>query len=69
MKANLDKCHLLLSTTEAFNPQISETLKFEKHLTTNCQKANRKLNALARVTPDMDLQKRQILMYAFVKSV
>ena len=76
MKANLDKCDLLLSTTEAFNFQISETiiynshsrkllgvtvdnkLKFEKHITTICQKANRKLNALARITPSMDLQKR-----------
>ena len=25
-KANLDKCHLILSTTETFNSQISETL-------------------------------------------
>ena len=73
MKANLDKCHLLLSITEAFNFQISETvihnshsrkmlgvtfdnkLKFEKHLTTLCQKANKKLNALARVISYMDL--------------
>ena len=66
MKANLDKCCALLSTAEAFNLQISETviqnshsrkllgvtfdykLKFEKHVTTICQKANRNLNALAR---------------------
>ena len=81
MKANLDKCHLLLSTTEAFNFQISETvihnshsrkllgvtfdnkLKFEKHITIICQKAN-----LARVTSYMDLQKRRILMNAFFNS-
>ena len=68
MKANLDKCHLLLSTTEAFNFQISEAiidkshlkkllgvtfdnkLRCEKHITTIFQKANRNLNALARVT-------------------
>ena len=67
MKANLDKYYLLLSTTEAFNFQISETvihnlhsrkllgvtldnkLEFVKHITTLCQKAIRKLNALARV--------------------
>ena len=75
MKANLDKCHLLLSTTEEFNFQTSETvihnshstkllrvtfdnkLKFEKQITTVCQKANTKLNTLARVTPYMDLKK------------
>ena len=75
MKANLDKCYLLLSTTEAFNFQISETvihnsysrkllavtfdnkLKFEKHITTICQKANRKLNALQRVSYYMAYKK------------
>ena len=73
MKANLNKCHLLLSTTDAFNFEISETvirnsnskkllgvtfdnkLKFEKHIITICQRANRKLNALARLTPYMEL--------------
>ena len=72
MKANLNKCHLLLTTTDAFNFSISETvirnsnskkllevtfnneLKFEKHITI-CQRANRKLNALARLTPYMEL--------------
>ena len=69
MKANLNKCHLLLSTTDAFNFEISETvirnsnskkllgvtfdnkLKFEKHIITIYQRANRKFNALARLTP------------------
>ena len=68
MKANLDKCHLLLSTTDAFNFEISETvtcnsnskkllvvtfdnkLKFEKDIITICQRANTKVNALARLT-------------------
>ena len=74
MKANLNKCHLLLSTTDAFNFEISETvihnsnskklgvtfdnkLKFEKHIITICQRANRKLNVLARLTPYMELGK------------
>ena len=30
-------------------------LKFEKHINRICQKANRKLNALARMTPYMEL--------------
>ena len=69
MKANLGKCHMLLSSTESLSFQISEIvidnsqskkllgvtfdskLKFEKHVSTICQKANRKLNALARITP------------------
>ena len=83
MKANLGKCHMLLSSTDSLNFQISETvihnsqskkllgvtfdnkLKFEKHINTICQKANRKLNALARITPYMELTKRRILMNVF----
>ena len=86
MKANLNKCHLLLSTTDAFNFEISETvirnsnskkllgvtfdnkLKFEKHIITICQRANRKLNALARLTLYMELGKRRMLMNAFFNS-
>ena len=83
MKANLNKCNLLLSNTDALNFEISETvirnsnskkllgvtfdnkLKFEKHIITICQRANRKLNALARLTPYMELGKRGILMNVF----
>ena len=86
MKANLGKCHMLLSSTESLNFQILETvihnsqskkllgvtfdnkLKFEKHINTICQKANRKLNALARITPYIELTKRRILMNAFFDS-
>ena len=39
-------------------------LKFEKHINTIYQKANRKLNALARITPYMKLTKQRILMNA-----
>ena len=83
MKANLAKCHMLLSSTESLNFQMSETvihnsqskkllrvtfdnkLKFEKHINTICQKANKKLNALARITPYMELTKWRILMNVF----
>ena len=86
MKANLNKCHLLLSTTDAFNFEISETvirnsnskkllgvtfdnkLKFEKHIITICQRANRKLTALARMSPYMELGKRCMLMNSFFNS-
>ena len=43
-------------------------LKFEKHTNLICQKANRKLNALARITPYMELTNRRILMNAFFDS-
>ena len=83
MKANLNKCHLLLSITDAFNFEISETvirnsnsrkllgvtfdnkLKFEKHIITICQRANRKLNALARLTPYRESEKSHMLVNAF----
>ena len=86
MKANLGKCHMLLSSLESLNFQISETvihnsqskkllgvtfdnkLKFEKHINTIYKKANRKLNALARITTYMKLTKRRILMNAFFDS-
>ena len=85
MKANHDKCHLLLSTQEEANIQIVNTtiqcsqsekflgiildnqLKFDKLIENICQKASRKLNALARVTNYIKLPKKRILMNAFFK--
>ena len=43
-------------------------LKFEKHANTICQKANRKLNAQARITPYMEPTKRRILLNVFFDS-
>ena len=43
-------------------------LKFERHINTISQRANRKLNALARIIPYMELTKRRILMNAFFDS-
>ena len=83
---NLNECHLLLSTTDAFNFKISETkirnsnskklqgvafdnkLKFEKQIITFCQRTNRKLNALARMTSYVELGKIRIFMNAFFNS-
>ena len=73
MKANLDKlhstteaCNFQLSETviptshsrKLVGVTFPNTLNFEKHLTTICRKANRKLNALVRVTPYMNLQEK-----------
>ena len=79
MKSNINECNLLLRITDAFNFEKSETknllgvtfdkkLKSEKHIITICQRANRKLNALARLTSYMELGKRRMLMNAFLNS-
>ena len=65
MKANHDKCDLLLSFQESFNIKIAnftiksskakrlleinldKNVKVDIHVESNCQKVNRKLNALA----------------------
>ena len=44
---------------------IDNKLKFHKYVKNICQKASRKLNALARLVNYMDLPKRRILMNAF----
>ena len=40
-------------------------LRFDDHIQDLCKKANRKLRALARATPYMNLRKRKVLMNAF----
>ena len=47
---------------------LDNKLKFDKHIENICQKANRKLNARARVTNYMELPKRRILMNTFFKA-
>ena len=47
---------------------LDNKLKFDKHVENICQKASKKLNALARVTNYMELPKRRILMNAFFKT-
>ena len=47
---------------------FDNTLKFEKHINIICQKANRKLNALARITTYMELTNQCILMNSFLDS-
>ena len=47
---------------------IDSNLTFENHIINICKKASRKLNALARVAPYMNMQKRRIIMKSFVTS-
>ena len=44
---------------------FEDELKFNFHIEELCKNADRKLHALARVTPYMDLSKKRILMNAF----
>ena len=45
--------------------KIDNKLNFNTHVNEICKKAGQKLNALSRVTPDMDLSKRRVLLNAF----
>ena len=47
---------------------IDSNLTFENHINNICKKMSQKLNALARVAPCMNMQKRIIIMKSFVTS-
>ena len=46
--------------------KFDNELIFEKHITGICGKASRKIYALARITLQMDLSKRRMVMNVFV---
>ena len=84
MKANADKCHLLITTNEERNISIGgekiqnsksekllgvtidNKLSFTEHVHKICDEACQKLNALARLSSFMSLEKRRIIMKGFV---
>ena len=47
---------------------IGSNLSFEKHVSNICKKASQKLNALARISSSMDIQKRRAIMKSFITS-
>ena len=47
---------------------IDSNLTFENHINSICKKASQKLNALARIAPYMNIQKRRTVMKSFVTS-
>ena len=55
-------CKKLLSVKFDFK------LRFDQHITDLCRTASRKIHALARVTPFMNLSKRRLLMNSFFKT-
>ena len=48
--------------------KFDSKLTFGDHISELCQKTSRKIHALSRVTPYMNISKRRILMNAFFKS-
>ena len=47
---------------------IGSNLTFENHINSICKKASQKLNALARITTYMNVQKQRTIMKSFVTS-
>ena len=45
---------------------IDSNLTFKNHINSICKKASQKLNALARIAPYMNIQKRRTIMNSFV---
>ena len=48
--------------------KIDNKLTFDCHVSDMCEKANRKINALARIAPFININKRHILMNSFFRS-
>ena len=86
MKANADKCHLLVTTSEErsisvegekiqnskseklLRVTIDNKLSFTEHVHKVCDKASQKRNALDRLSSFISLEKRRIIMKAFLHS-
>ena len=47
---------------------IDRNLKFDQYILTQCKKAGRKIKSLARVCKYLSLERRRILMKAFIES-
>ena len=85
MKANKDKCHLIVSSNEHISikldnidiensncerllgVKIDSKLNFKEHLDGILKKV-RKINALSRIAPYMNIGKRRLLMNSFFRS-
>ena len=48
--------------------KIDNKLTFDYHVSDMCKKANRKINALARIAPFININKRRIFMNSFFRS-
>ena len=53
---------------ELLGVKFDSKLKFDQHITDLCRRASRKICAIARMTPFMNLSKRSLLMNSFLKT-
>ena len=68
--SNIEIANFTIKSTKAKKMQgidLDNNLKFDIHVESICQKANRKLNALAKIANYMELPKRPIILNAFSK--
>ena len=80
MKLNAGNSHLLLSgnsraTAKIDNSQqvllgvtVDSNLTFQNHINSICRKTSQKLNALTRIVPYMNIEKRRTIMKSFEAS-
>ena len=77
LKGNADKCHFLITIDQEESLNVDgfsiKNNKWEKLLEVKFisdlrKRASRKVNALARITPYMNLSKRRLLMKSFSKA-
>ena len=61
LKIKSSDCEKLLGV------KFDSKLRFDQHITDLCRTASRKINALARVTPFMNLSKRHLLITPFLR--
>ena len=74
LKANADNFRLILIAGEPFSINIdnevilNNRLGFHTHGTNTCNRVNKKLHALARISQFMNIHKRRMTMKAFIAS-
>ena len=69
VSANIDD-HTIVSETknELLGMIVDSKLSFVDHINNLCKKPSQKLNALARIAPYMCLEKKKIVMKAYIIS-
>ena len=69
LEANIDD-NIIVSEQqqELLGISIDSNLSFENHVTNICKKTSQKINALARISPFMDVSQRRVILKSFITS-